>query len=197
MCLFKSYYSAMFVVWKCHMRYINTELNLMLYFCYMHNDINSDIQKQIKELYDQDYIEWVDKNIELLKNKEYDSVDWENLLEEIQDMGKQVTREAISYLSVILEHLYKLDNFRQEEKVGKGWIKSILNSRNELLDLFEDNPSLEKKLPEQLDKAWKKAVRKLEVWLFENDRISEVSNIPKECPYTYEEVMDRILKLVR
>ncbi len=158
--------------------------------------MNIRIQENLKELYEKDYIEWVDKNIELLKSKEYDSVDWENLLEEIQDMGKQVTREAISYLSVILEHLYKLDNFRQEEKVGKGWIKSILNSRNELLDLFEDNPSLEKKLPEQLDKAWKKAVRKLEVWLFENDRISEVSNIPKECPYTYEEAINRAFKLL-
>jgi hypothetical protein len=47
------------------------------------------------------------KNLKLLKNREYDLADWENLLEEIEDMGQRYLDSAISFIAVILEHLYK------------------------------------------------------------------------------------------
>ena len=48
----------------------------------------------------------------LLKEKAYDQVDWENLLEEIEDIARSDLKACISYLAVILEHIYKLDNFK-------------------------------------------------------------------------------------
>jgi len=44
-------------------------------------------KEELKELYDKDFPLWVEINLELLKEKAYDLVDWENLLEEIEDMG--------------------------------------------------------------------------------------------------------------
>jgi len=44
--------------------------------------------QSLKELYEKDFYLWVQETLKLLKNKEYDLVDWENLLEEIEDMGK-------------------------------------------------------------------------------------------------------------
>ncbi len=61
----------------------------------------------LKELYGKDFVEWIDKIIELLKDKEYDFVDWHNLLEEIKDKGNGHLDSVISYLTIILENLYK------------------------------------------------------------------------------------------
>jgi phage pi2 protein 07 len=39
--------------------------------------------QSIKELYEKDFYLWVQENLRFLKNREYDLVDWDNLLEEI------------------------------------------------------------------------------------------------------------------
>jgi hypothetical protein len=44
----------------------------------------------------------VQENLKLLKNKEYDLVDWENLLEKIEDMEQRYLDSAISFMAVIL-----------------------------------------------------------------------------------------------
>jgi len=56
-------------------------------------------KEELKELYDKDFPLWVEINLELLKEKAYDLVDWENLLEEIEDMG---LRHLESYPSISL-----------------------------------------------------------------------------------------------
>ena len=43
-------------------------------------------KEELKELYDKDFPLWVEINLDLLREKAYDLVDWENLLEEIEDM---------------------------------------------------------------------------------------------------------------
>jgi Domain of unknown function DUF29. len=68
--------------------------------------------QNLKELYEKDFYLWVQENLRLLKNKEYDLVDWENLLEEIEDMGQRHYDAMVSYMAVIMEHIYKWENYR-------------------------------------------------------------------------------------
>ena len=63
--------------------------------------------QNLKELYEKDFYLWVLENLKLLKNKEYELVDWENLLEEIEDMARRELRSVISLMAVIMEHLYR------------------------------------------------------------------------------------------
>jgi len=44
----------------------------------------------LKELYERDYYLWVQENLRLLKNREFHLVDWENLLEEIEGIGRSL-----------------------------------------------------------------------------------------------------------
>ncbi len=151
-------------------------------------------KEELKQLYDKDYPLWVDINLQLLKDKAYELVDWDNLLEEIEDMGRSDLKACISYLAVILEHLYKLDNFKDMvggETAGKSWIRSINNARKEIQKYFKWYPSLKVKLPVELDKAWDDAVIKLQNWLEENNKNPEDFNIPEECSYTYEEALNK------
>jgi len=83
--------------------------------------------KSLKELYGKDFYLWVQENLKILKNKEYELVDWENLLEEIEDMGRRYLDSVVSLMAVILEHLYKWEHFRYREYAGHGWIKEDVN----------------------------------------------------------------------
>jgi hypothetical protein len=132
--------------------------------------------QNLKELYEKDFYLWVQENLRLLKNKEYDLVDWENLLEEIEDMGQRYLDNAISFMAVILEHLYKWENFRYREYVGHSWIKSINNARNELDVIFERHPNVRKKSAEELPTAWRIAVKRLVRWFKEDENKNLLKN---------------------
>jgi hypothetical protein len=158
--------------------------------------------KSLKELYEKDFYLWVLENLKLLKNKEYELVDWENLLEEIEYMARKELRSVISLMAVIMEHLYKWENYRESAYMGSGWKKSILNSRKELIDLFDEIPSLKRiaQEKESLNRAWRRAVNSLIVWFDEDEnkdlakkyfgRLPTEEDFPKDCPYTFEQVME-------
>jgi hypothetical protein len=158
--------------------------------------------QNLKELYEKDFYLWVLENLKLLKNKEFEFVDWENLLEEIEDMAKRHYESVISYMAVIMEHLYRWEKFRESEYMGSHWKKSINTARMQIADLFDDNPSLRRVAQEKesLNKAWKRAVRRLILWFDEDEnknlaknyfgRLPTEEDFPKDCPYTFEQVME-------
>jgi len=158
--------------------------------------------QSLKELYEKDFYLWVLENLKLLKNKEYELVDWENLLEEIEYMARRELRSVISLMAVVMEHLYKWENYRESVGMGSGWKKSILNARKELIDLFDEMPSLKRiaQEKESLNKAWRRAVNSLIVWFDEDEnkdlakkyfgRLPTEEDFPKDCPYTFEQVME-------
>jgi hypothetical protein len=140
--------------------------------------------QSLKELYEKDFYLWVQENLRLLKNRELDLVDWENLVEEIEDMGKSLFKSVRSHMSTIMEHLYKWENFRYvpemgydwietiiryREYVGHSWIKSINNARNELEGIFKRHPSVKAKVQERenIQSAWEWAVYRLINWFKE------------------------------
>jgi hypothetical protein len=158
--------------------------------------------KCLKELYEKDFYLWVLENLKLLKNREFELVDWENLLEEIEYMARKELRSVISLMAVIMEHLYKWENYRESAYMGSGWKKSILNARKELIDLFDEMPSLKRiaQEKESLNRAWRRAVNSLIVWFDEDEnknlakkyfgRLPTEEDFPKDCPYTFEQVME-------
>jgi hypothetical protein len=143
------------------------------------------------------------ENLKLLKNKEYELLDWEHLQEELEDMGKSLFSTVISQMARIMEHLYKWENLRYNPHMGNNWVQSINSARRELRRIFEDSPSLRKRAQEKevLQKAWEVAVLDLIDWLEEpkSKRFMETyfkgkmptkNDFTKECPYTFEQVME-------
>ena len=41
-----------------------------------------------QKLYDTDYLRWIETTVEKLRVRDYSNMDWENLIAEIQDMGR-------------------------------------------------------------------------------------------------------------
>jgi len=158
--------------------------------------------QNLKELYEKDFYLWVIENLKLLKNKEYDLVDWENLLEEIEDMGRSLYIAMLRQMRKIMEGLYKWENFKNHPEAD-DWVEEISRARRELRDIFEDSPSL-KAIAQEKDtmrRAWELSVRALVDW-FENPKnktlvltyfkgkLPKEEDFPQECPYTFQQIME-------
>jgi hypothetical protein len=91
-------------------------------------------------LYNQDYCLWLETTAKLLRNHQLDHVDFEHLIEEIEDMGKEKRRELKNRLIVLLMHLLKYQY--QSEKRSSSWVSTIWEQFYQIESLLEDSPSL-------------------------------------------------------
>ncbi len=60
----------------------------------------------ITQLYEQDVNLWRENIIKQIKNKNFQSIDWEHLVTELEDMGKAEKRAFISNLTILIAHLF-------------------------------------------------------------------------------------------
>jgi hypothetical protein len=94
------------------------------------------------------------------------SLDWENLAEEIEGLARKDRRELGSRLSVIVEHLAKLE-FSPAAEPRAGWSDTVLRERREIELILRDSPSLRGTaagfLADEADGAIRLAARSLEL----------------------------------
>jgi Domain of unknown function DUF29 len=60
------------------------------------------------DLYERDYYAWLQDQVRALREHRSEDVDWENVAEEIEDLGKSERRGISSHLATLVEHLLKL-----------------------------------------------------------------------------------------
>jgi hypothetical protein len=97
------------------------------------------------QLYDQDFVRWTEQQAAALHQAARLAtnlpLDWENLAEEIDSLGRSQSRELASRIAVIIEHLIKLDASPAIEPRA-GWIDTIGRERRDTENLLNDSPSL-------------------------------------------------------
>ncbi|MBR8830308.1 MAG: hypothetical protein N5P05_003403 [Chroococcopsis gigantea SAG 12.99] len=100
-------------------------------------------------LYERDYSLWLSTTLEQLRDGKFDELDLNNLMEEIEDMGRSVKHALESYLARLFEHLLKITYWESErERCQRGWRKEIRNFRFQILKLLKESPSLKPYLKE-------------------------------------------------
>ncbi|GFZ95577.1 DUF29 domain-containing protein [Okeania sp. KiyG1] len=62
---------------------------------------------KIDTLYERDFLAWCEDTAAKLKDKDIENLDWENLIEEIETLGRSERRELNSRLTVLLTHILK------------------------------------------------------------------------------------------
>lgn len=134
-------------------------------------------------LYETDYLQWIETTVEKLQNQDYANVDWENLIEEIADMGKSERRSLKSNLIVILVHLLKWQ-FQSEKFIG-SWEASIIEHRRRVKEALDDSPSLKSYLESVFADCYAQAVKQTKA-----ETNLPVESFPVMCPYDLPEVTD-------
>jgi hypothetical protein len=140
----------------------------------------------VKSLYDIDFVEWADQTAALLREGRIDEIDFEHLIEEIEDLGNNNRKTVFSQLRRMLLHLIKQNI--QPERDGPSWQSSISDAREQILDDIEFAPSLRRYLAENLETIYARAVQKAVDEI--NLSASQAAEIPCRCPYTLDELLD-------
>ncbi len=137
--------------------------------------MQSNAKVKTPSLYNTDFQLWLDQTVDQLKAQAFSQIDWENLIEEIESLGKSDKRAMVSYLIRLCEHLLKVKYWESErETCFKGWAQEINNFRLEIELLLKDSPSLQPFLEENFTSAYQRARRNfLKVSPLTTDLISE------------------------
>jgi len=81
-------------------------------------------------LYDQDYYLWLKTTINQLRANQFSQVDLENLLEELETMGRSEKHKIENLLVKLFEHLLKLQFWQGERERNQGhWKGEIMAFR--------------------------------------------------------------------
>lgn len=117
-------------------------------------------QTTIKTLYDKDFALWVENTVKQLKAKEFNQVDWENLIEEVESLGKKDRRELESRLTTLFEHALKRQYVPLPD-CYRGWEVTISRTQQELNRILRDSPSLQNYFLQVSDECYKNALKNM------------------------------------
>ncbi len=101
-------------------------------------------------LYDEDFLLWTEREAGLLRTaarRSNEPLDWDNLVEEVESLGRSQVTELRRRIGRIIEHLLKPE-FSPAMEPRRGWAESVLRQRREVARLLEGSPSLRPRLPE-------------------------------------------------
>lgn len=133
-------------------------------------------------LYETDFYQWAETTVQLLKERKFNELELDNLIEEIEELGRSQKKAAASNLRILLLHLLKWAY--QPSNRDNGWLASINEHKRRLLDDFEESTSLKRHFDEAFDKCYRKAKEDASIEM----RI-DVALLPKACPFSQDHVL--------
>lgn len=145
--------------------------------------MTTELNTNRQSLYETDYLKWIETTIEKLRVRDYSNIDWENLIEEFEDMGRSERRSLESNLIVVLTHLLKWQ-FQREFRSG-SWKGSIAEHRRRIRKALKESPSLKPYLEQVFAECYLEAVEQATA-----ETELPVETFPQECLYTSAEVLD-------
>jgi len=137
----------------------------------------------VARLYEADFLAWTQETVRLLRERRFDCVDLEALIEEVDGMGISQRHQLENRLVVILKHLLKWKH--QPGKRSNSWRSTLMTQRLRVHRLLRDSPSLRPGVPGSIGPAYSDAVKEAGV---ETQLPNET--FPEECPFTAEQILD-------
>jgi hypothetical protein len=141
------------------------------------------------QLYQRDFVRWTEQQSTALRDVARSStnlpLDWENIAEEIESLGRSQRHELRSRIAVILEHLLKLERSPASDP-REGWMDTIGRERLNVEYLLEDSPSLRGELGPMIEKLKPRVTRLATASLFGYGETVKEVPLPS---YTEEQVL--------
>ncbi len=137
----------------------------------------------LQQLYETDDVQWLAETIELLKNRQFESLDVENLIEELEDLGSEKRNAVVSLLDQVIRHLLLLEYWKEESQYNAShWQYEIYNFRLQLQRRL--TKTLYNYLASQLTSIYQGSLKAVKI------KTQESVNFPNDCPYTLDQLLD-------
>ncbi len=133
--------------------------------------------------YEDDFEQWCYEQAELLRQRRFAELDLPNVIEELEDMGKEQRRALSSSYRILIAHLLKWQF--QPQLRSRSWEQTIDRERDNIIDREKMNPSLGKDAKRLVEEVYRRAIR-------EAAKETELSRntFPFDCPYSMEQLRD-------
>ena len=139
---------------------------------------------QLKKLYEIDDYLWLEETIKLLKTKDLDNLDLDNLIEELESLRRNELNKVRSLLRQIIIHILLLEYWQEEyDRNYRHWQGETIAFRDDLNNSL--TTTLKNKLVQELDHIYNVAVKVVV------QKTGLASNLfPDNCPYSLEQLFD-------
>jgi len=142
----------------------------------------SPAKNDLKQLYETDDHLWLQETIKLLQTNRFDELDLENLIEELEDLGRSDKNKVVSLLEQIIRHLLYLQYWKTEVQNNKShWEAEIDSFRTQLRRQLTTH--LYQYLEQELDTIYQDALRYV-------TKKTQLEVFPVQCPYTLVQLLD-------
>lgn len=143
------------------------------------------MDNQTDNLYQADFLIWAERQVELLRSRQFDQLDLHHLTEEIADMGSQLRHELRHRLELLILHLLKFAY--QPQRVSNSWRATIREQRRRIELLLDDAPSLAPRLDQILDTCYRQACLRAV-----QETGLPASTFPATNPFSREQLLDPV-----
>ena len=126
---------------------------------------------------------WSLEQADAVRRRSANELDWENIAEEIESLGRQQQWELYNRFVVLTTHLLKWKF--QTNRRARSWIVTIGRQRLDIRRQLKQSPSLKSILVEEFEEAYPSARLQAE----KETRLS-ANTFPAEPPFTLEQALD-------
>lgn len=137
------------------------------------------------ELYERDFFTWTQRQAAKLRReatrRANSDVDFDNIAEEIESLGRSQMRALTSSYRLIAMHLLKL--IYQPERKSESWIETIRRERRNIEDEMDDSPGLKAKRRGLFARAYRRARRDA---AFETGM--PIKTFPEKPPFSLDQI---------
>jgi len=137
---------------------------------------------QTQTLYEKDFNLWIEQTVNQLKTGDLGRLDLENLIEEVDSMGRSQKQELGNRLDVLIMRLLKWKY--QPKKRSSIWISTINEQRRQIKLVLKDSPSLKPYLRDNLQDCYQDA--RLDA---ATETELSLDIFPLDCPFSQEEIL--------
>lgn len=136
--------------------------------------------------YDADVYVWALEQAALLKERRFDELDLEHLIEEVEDLADTKLGRVLNNSRVVIEHLIKLQHSPAVDP-RNGWRRTIREHRRRVqTDL---TPRIHQILEAKIPRLHAAARDDAAAGMRDCGEHAAADAVPADCPYSYEQVV--------
>jgi hypothetical protein len=134
-------------------------------------------------LYETDFVQWLDRTAQLLKERRFDELELEKLVEEIEALNQSEKQVLESSLESLLIHLLKWHY--QPGHRARMWQVTIQEQRQQIAKLLKDSPSLKNYILNRYKACYMRARQQAD-----KETVIFLQTFPEECPYSMADILN-------